>query len=107
MSSVLLRKAKGGSWMGFRVNGHTGYAKAGHDIVCSALSFLSITCANGLEAIALLTPTIREKDGYLDVTLRETNDQAQTILELFHLGIKDLQQAYPKNIRLDITELQD
>lgn len=107
MSTVLLSCTPHGAWMGFSVSGHTGYAKAGQDIVCSALSFLSITCANALEAIAKLSPSVTERDGLLEVKLSETNNQAQTILDLFHLGIRDLQQAYPKNIRLEIVELHD
>lgn len=107
MSHVLLMRSPAGQWMRFSVSGHTGYAEAGQDIVCSALSFLSITCANALEAVARLTPTVIERDGKLEVILRETNDRAQTILELFHLGIKDLQQAYPKHIRLEVSELHN
>ena len=58
-------------------------------------------------ALARLTPAVREQDGYLDVRLRETNLQGQTILQLFHLGMKDLQQAYPEHIQLQVTELHD
>ena len=52
MTSVLLYKGSEGKLSGYRVSGHAGFARAGQDIVCAAISFMSIACANALERVA-------------------------------------------------------
>ena len=37
--------------VGFICQGHAGYAEAGADIVCAAVSILTTTCANALESV--------------------------------------------------------
>ena len=98
MSTVVLYRAQDGQVTGFEVSGHTGYAQAGQDIVCSALSFLAITCANALESIAKLKPAVFQQDGLLRVRVDEVNDEARTIFAVFSQGIEDLQDNYPKHV---------
>ena len=40
-----------GAYVGFRAQGHTGYARAGADIVCAAVSALTQTTLNGLQNV--------------------------------------------------------
>lgn len=100
MSTVVLYRAQDGQVTGFEVSGHTGYAQAGQDIVCSALSFLAITCANALESIAKLKPEVFQQDGLLRVRVTEVNDEARTIFAVFNQGIEDLRDSYPKHVTL-------
>ena len=104
MTTVLLYRLPGDVITGYRISGHTGFAPSGQDIVCSAVSFLSITCANALETVAGLTPTVLEQDGLLEVRLTQGNDRANTIFRVFEQGMKDLEAAYPKHIRLKDSE---
>ncbi|MDO5022416.1 MAG: ribosomal-processing cysteine protease Prp [Eubacteriales bacterium] len=103
MTTVSLFKVKG-RLCGFQIKGHTGYAQAGEDIVCAALSFLSITCANALEQIAKVIPDTDtdEETGYLKVQLEEhlLNKQTDTIFQVFHLGVQQLSDSYPEYIRI-------
>lgn len=48
MISVTLYE-KDGNLKGFQVQGHSGYAKRGKDIICAAVSSLVITTANAIE----------------------------------------------------------
>ena len=100
MSTVVLYRAQDGQVTGFEVSGHTGYAQAGQDIVCSALSFLAITCANALESIAKLKPEVFQQDGLLSVRVDKVNDKARTIFAVFNQGIKDLRDSYPQYVTL-------
>lgn len=100
MSTVVLYRAQDGQVTGFEVSGHTGYAQAGQDIVCSALSFLAITCANALESVAKLKPEVFQQDGLLRVRVTEVNDEARTIFAVFNQGIEDLRDSYPKHVTL-------
>ena len=42
-----------GEYRGFVVSGHAGFAKAGKDIICSAVSVLTVTTVNALDADAV------------------------------------------------------
>ena len=95
----LLRDAEG-RVSGFACKGHAGYAQAGYDIVCAAVSALSINCANALETVAGVHPETAEKDGFLTVRLApdQMSHDAQVILRVFQQGIGDIAASYPKHI---------
>ncbi len=86
---------------GFECFGHSGYAESGSDIVCAAVSALSLTCINAMESVAGIRPKADESDGHLTVKLTEdqlTHD-TQVILKTFEQGIKDIAASYPKYVR--------
>ncbi|WP_174377962.1 ribosomal-processing cysteine protease Prp [Desulfitobacterium metallireducens] len=84
----------------FELTGHAGYAEYGQDIVCAAISALSISAVNGLEHFLPQQPEVqvRDSDGYLTCSLPEldpqTLEQAQWILKTMVLGIEEIQQSY-------------
>ncbi len=102
MSRVVLWRNARGQITGYQVSGHTGFAEAGKDIVCAALSFLSITCANALESVAGCQPQVRQAEALLEVKLSQPSTKADTIFSVFEQGIRDLEEAYPRHI--DILE---
>ena len=101
MTRVTLYHSARGDLTGFSCKGHSGYAEEGSDIVCAAVSVLSLTCINAMESVAGIRPAADESDGHLIVTLNEeqlTHD-AQVILKTFEQGIKDIAASYPKYVR--------
>lgn len=104
MTSILLYKEPDGRISGYRVSGHTGFADAGQDIVCAAISFMSIACANALERVAGMKPEINEGEALLEVRLYKPNDRAHTIFRVFESGMKDLKEAYPTHLKLGESE---
>ena len=48
MIQVSVKKQKD-NIVGFHMEGHSGYAEQGADIVCSAISALAINCVNSIE----------------------------------------------------------
>jgi len=96
---------------GFVCEGHTGYAETGSDIVCAAVSALTLTCANALESVASIQVKVkrRPKDAFLQVLLPEimTEEQrhdSQVLLRCLQQGIGDLAAQYPKHVHLSIQE---
>lgn len=108
MTVVSLFETEQGMPLGFEAKGHTGYAPSGEDIVCAALSFLSITCANALESIAGVQPKVSTKDGYLraEISSIQANHDTGIILQVFRQGIYDLLQAYPEHICIKSKQIR-
>ena len=91
---------------GFQISGHAGYAEHGHDIVCAAVSFLSITVVNSLEVQLGCQGTVKGgEDGYLYYRLPKELDTkqqetAQSILRTLEIGFVNLKEEYPKYISI-------
>ena len=49
MITVTIYK-KSNQYLGFDINGHAGYAEEGSDIICAAVSVLSLNTLNSIEA---------------------------------------------------------
>mgnify|MGYP000385246086 CR=1 FL=1 len=64
MITIKVRK-KNGSYEEFISKGHAGYAEAGQDIVCAAVSALIITTVNSLEKFTDDKFDVQEKDGFV------------------------------------------
>ncbi|MHC3376723.1 ribosomal-processing cysteine protease Prp [Ligilactobacillus equi] len=87
---------------GFELTGHAGYGVEGEDIVCAAVSVLTISTVNSLEQLAKVELDIDERPlegGYLRVELKTDNDEAQLLLASLRLGLADIAQQYRKYIR--------
>ena len=86
--------------------GHSGYAENGADIVCSAVSTLMETLANGLTEIvkAETKVVVDETIPHLSVTLNETDKEkcknAQVLMQSTLLGIKGVASGFSKFIKI-------
>ena len=97
MVSALLFRDGSGSYSGFSLKGHAGFAKRGEDIVCAACSVLAINTANALEALAEMPLDIREKEGLLEVFFRKSPDEkAVLLMDALAMGLKGIEQEYGK-----------
>ena len=95
---------------GFLASGHAGGKKIrGYDLVCCAVSALTQTGVNALEAVAKVTPVVEVKDGYLkcilpEQTTSEQSERAQIVLQTVMTGLTDIQKIYPNLIRIQQEE---
>ncbi len=109
---ILYRDARG-SYLGFDIRGHSGYAEAGSDIVCAAVSILSTTCVNALESVAGVIPEVTGgEDGVLTAWLpadlpQHRQHDCQVLLGALRQGLADLAESYPKYIRFSIQERRE
>ena len=109
ISAVLYRD--GNDLTGCRIEGHSGWANAGSDIVCAAVTILGCTCVNALESVCGVIPEIteyNEKNGVLAFELPEMteaeNEKAQILMGALRQGLNDLTEAYPQNVTFSIKE---
>ena len=92
---------KGDLITGFECAGHAGFAEAGSDIVCAAVSILTTTCVNALETVVGLSPLVKATPGKMTLTLPDgSGHDAQVILKTMRQGLKDLTDAYPDCVLL-------
>ena len=107
IKAVLYRE--GENLTGCRLEGHSGWADSGHDIVCAAASILGCTCVNSLESVCGIIPEVAQnEDGilafYLPRLSEEDNGKAQILMRALEQGLKDLADERPKHVTLSITE---
>ncbi|MBD8084875.1 ribosomal-processing cysteine protease Prp [Limosilactobacillus sp. c9Ua_26_M] len=87
----------------FQMTGHADAGPYGQDIVCAAVSALSISTINGLEQVAKTKPNIDSDDdngGFFDVTDISLVHDAQVIMQTFFNGMNDIAESYPQNIEI-------
>ena len=94
---------------GCRAEGHSGWAEAGNDIVCAAVSILTCTCVNALESVCGIQPVVTgNEDGVLSFHLpemtAEENEKAQILMGALRQGLSDLAAEYPQNVKLSMKE---
>jgi len=87
----------------FSVSGHAGYAKAGTDIVCAAVSALVYNAINSCEQFLNARLEV-EDDGnellcVVPIPLRE-HESVQLLLGSMVFGVEQTAAVYPKHIRL-------
>ena len=84
---------------GFECKGHAGFAEAGEDIVCAAISILTINFVNSVELLTDSFPEVVEDSdkGYLKVTIKEYDkDDVQLLFNSLSLGLDNIREEYPK-----------
>ncbi|MGX7348591.1 ribosomal-processing cysteine protease Prp [Aerococcus vaginalis] len=73
-------KKSGDDWVCLEVSGHALAGEYGHDIVCSAVSVLTIGLANNLERMMTTNIPLVESDsngGYLRIECPESLEEAE------------------------------
>lgn len=96
---------RNGQLCGFSVNGHSGSAPSGHDIVCAAVSSAVYMAANTVTDVCGLAADIREEDGHLTLTIVKDEAKAQTVLQGLKLHLEGLAEQYPTFITTEFTEV--
>jgi len=107
MINVLIRRGADGL-AGFRVSGHSGYAEAGRDIVCAAVSSAVSMTVNGITEIlgAETDLAVDERSATVDMLLKKgSGRQAEVLIEIFEMHIRSLREQYPKYISLTYLEV--
>ncbi len=104
MTTITLFSQDGGL-VGFEAQGHTGFAQAGGDIVCSAVSALTTAAANGITDILRLPAAIDGADGYLYAMLDtsvvgQDLEKARIILDTMALGLSSIAETYGDSITI-------
>ena len=93
----------GDSLEGFEVSGHSGFADAGEDIICSAVSSAVYMAANTITDVVCQSADIKVDEGYLYL-VTDITSESQTILKGLQLHLISLSKDYPKNIKVKTSK---
>ncbi|MBL4935206.1 ribosomal-processing cysteine protease Prp [Clostridium sp. YIM B02515] len=91
------------------LKGHADSADEGYDMVCSAVSAISLTIANGITEVLKINPSISLEDGFLSVNLKmlslEEIDKCQILLETMLVGLQGVEISYGEYIEVEVEEV--
>ena len=85
-----------------QAKGHSGYAEAGQDIVCSAVSTIMQTTLNGLLEVvkADVDYEINEEIPFMRISVKEDDKQAQILMQSAYLAVKQIADDYKDYIKI-------
>lgn len=99
---------KDNTYTGFRMEGHSGYADEGEDIVCAGISVLAINFVNSIEKLTSdkFSQFEHEDDGIIDFEFTDTiSNEAEILMKSLVLGLEQLEKEYKDFISLDYKEV--
>mgnify|MGYP000884862524 FL=1 len=91
----------------FRVEGHSGYADHGQDIICAGISAITQTALMGLLHYLEKKPVYEKEGGLLICRLEQdlSDDdrlKAQAILGTMEMGLREIEFQYQDFIQISI-----
>ena len=96
---------EGSRIVGFDVQGHSGFAHEGSDIVCAAITSAVRLCECAVNDVLGLEASVkvRQKDASISLklpgSLGQTNESTcQTLLTALMVYLTELHEEYPENI---------
>lgn len=95
-------------WLSFTLKGHADSGPYGYDIVCAAVSALTLSVINNIQrllGVSLIIEADEEEGGFLKASLPPDLDdekKADTQLLLNHLywALKDIEEEYNEHIEV-------
>lgn len=84
------------------ITGHAGYAPAGQDIVCAAVSALVATFIMSAEKLTTdkIKATENEQGQIQTIQYKSLSAPGQVLLGSFLIGIQMIAESYPANVRI-------
>ena len=99
MTTITITKTSDDNYKEIECNGHAGYAEYGEDIVCAAISVLTINTINSIEQFTKDKIDVfeSEDDGIIRITFKDIpSKEADLLLKSFELGVKGVSDQYRK-----------
>ena len=105
---TIYRDSESSEYRGFCVEGHADYADKGEDIVCAAISMLSVHTQNAIEKYCN-DPFDQEEDK-VNTRMRfmlkgSPGDTCSVLLRSFADSITELKKGYPDYVDIDYREV--
>lgn len=109
MTTITIIKSKNGTYKQMTCKGHAGYADAGEDIVCAAVSMLVINTVNSLEALtsAKMQVHTEEESGTIDLKFQEDLESGgRLLMDSLVLGLESVVRQYGRQyVKLKFKEV--
>lgn len=95
MIKITIYRDSNGSAIGFKTNGHAGFAEYGRDIVCAAVSVLTINFVNSVEKLTGDRFKIQTGDGLMKFRFQnEPGAGSKLLMDSLILGLQGIQNDY-------------
>lgn len=82
------------------VSGHSGYSKDGKDIVCSAVSMLTQSLIESIEALTDDKILYEISLGRVDIYYKNLSDRSKLLIDSFFVGICAIVRTYPQYVAI-------
>ena len=98
-------KKRNDAYVSFVSKGHAGYAENGKDIVCAAVSFQMYSLEGwcSVHADELRKHSSKIGDGMFEIYFE--GKAGKSVFEMAVIGFKQLQETYPKHIKIEYEEI--
>ena len=83
-----------------KISGHAGYAEAGKDIVCAAVTTLTQTLIRSLEDLARDKIQYEISSGRADIHYRNLSEEGKLLVDSFFIVICQIADEFPENVRI-------
>lgn len=93
---------------GFYSAGHAGYAESGSDIICSAISVLTINTINSIEAFTddKFDVSVNEDEGIVIFKIAmPVSPETSILLKSYELGVSSVAEDNPKYLSISVKEV--
>ncbi len=92
---------------GVKVSGHAGFDNTGKDIVCSAVSALSINLANSIDTLTLDDMSVDiDEDGLLQVMVNRPSKETSLLFRSYEIGIVEIFKTYEQYVKIIYKEVR-
>ena len=108
MIQITIYRKPEDSFRGFQVIGHADSVTEGADLVCCAVSVLTLNTVNSLETFTEDEFDLTEQEdlGLVQVTfLQEPGREAGLLMKAFELGVLTIQEQYGDWLKVIIREV--
>ena len=99
MTTITITRSSDDKYKRIECKGHAGFDEYGKDIVCAAVSVLTINTINSIESLTRddFKVTQDEKKGIITMEFEdELSDEATLLLKSYELGINGIYEEYGK-----------
>ena len=105
ITAVVIKNPSG--YASFQCKGHAGFMRKGRDIVCAAVSMLTINTANSIMTLTDTRIEATENDGFLSWTFKTVPGRdAALLMDSMILGLRSVEEDYNgKYLTLEIKEV--
>ena len=98
---VVKFRSDGAVLTGFHIRGHAGWAEAGRDVVCAAVSSAALMTANTLTEVCAVPCSVSAQEGEMSVLLSAQDaERTQDLLRGFSLHMRELSRQYPRQLKV-------
>ena len=105
---TMFRDKKTKVLVGFEIKGHSGYAEAGSDIICAAVTTLAISVQNSIEQfcenVSFKQNAVQDGEMYYRLKSEPTHDTS-LLLASAYLGFQQIAEQYTKFVTVKIKEV--